>query len=64
MFPTRDAKALKECIAKVMDEPETLQNMARRAGEIFEQRFTGKIFAQNIENVYRKTLKGAHHGTK
>ena len=64
MFPTRDAKALYRCIAKVMDEPETLKAMSKRAGEIFEERFTGKIFAQNIENVYRKTLKGATHGTK
>lgn len=64
MFPTRDAEALYRCIAKVMDEPETLNAMAKRAGEIFEERFTGKIFAQNIENVYRKTLKGATHGTK
>jgi len=64
MFPTRDAKALYRCIAKVMDEPETLRAMSKRAGEIFEERFTGKIFAQNIENVYRKTLKGATHGTK
>jgi glycosyltransferase involved in cell wall biosynthesis len=64
MFPTRDDSALYRCIAKVMDEPETLRNMSRRAGEIFEERFTGRIFAQNIENVYRKTLKGAHHGTK
>ena len=30
--------------------------------EVFNERFTGQIFAKNIENVYLKTLKGAHHG--
>lgn len=64
LFKTRDAEELYRCIAKVMDEPETLQRMSRRAGEIFNERFTGQIFAQNIENVYRKTLKGANHGRK
>lgn len=64
LFPTRDAEALCRCIAKVMDEPELRKKMSLRAGEIFEQRFTGRIFAQNIENVYRKTLKGANHGRK
>ena len=64
MFKTRDYEELYRCIAKVMDEPETLQRMSLRAGEIFNQRFTGQIFAQNIENVYRETLKGANHGRK
>ena len=64
MFKTRDVEELYRCIAKVMDEPETLKRMAHRAGEIFNERFTGQIFAQNIENVYRETLKGANHGRK
>lgn len=64
LFRTRDYEALYRCIAKLMDEPGTLKKMSLRAGEIFNQRFTGQIFAQNIENVYRKTLKGDHHGTK
>ena len=64
MFKTRDYEELYRCIAKVMDEPETLKRMSIRAGEIFNERFTGQIFAQNIENVYRETLKGANHGRK
>ena len=62
MFPTRDSQALYRCMARLMDEPETLKGMSRRAGEVFNERFTGQIFAKNIENVYLKTLKGAHHG--
>ena len=64
MFPTRDSKALAECIARVMDEPETLEKLSLRAREVFLERFTGEIFAKNIETVYLETLKGANHGAK
>ena len=62
MFPTRDSKAMADCIARVMDEPETLNKLSVRAKEVFHERFTGEIFAKNIENVYLETLKGAKHG--
>ena len=35
-----------------------------RAAEIFQNRFTGQIFARNVEQVYLDLLKGASHGTK
>ena len=59
LFPTRDAAALAGAVARLMDDPETLAHMGERAVEIFHQRFTGEIFAKNIENVYLDTLKGA-----
>ena len=59
IFPTRDAAALARAVARLMDAPETLGRMGERAEEIFRQRFTGEIFAKNIENVYLDTLKGA-----
>ena len=59
IFPTRDSAALAQCIARLMDDREELERMGRRAEEIFRRRFTGEIFAQNIENVYLDTLKGA-----
>ena len=59
LFPTRDAAALARAVARLMDAPETLGRMGERAEEIFRQRFTGEIFAKNIENVYVDTLKGA-----
>lgn len=62
MFPTRDSKKMAECMARVMDEPETLKKLSVRAKEVFHERFTGEIFAKNIENVYLETLKGAKHG--
>lgn len=62
IFPNRDSAGLAAAIARLMDEPDTLSRMNRRAVEIFNQRFTGEIFARNIERVYLDTLKGAHHG--
>ena len=58
LFPARDARALARCVARLMDEPETLRQMGAKAEEIFRRRFTGEIFAKNIESVYRAALKG------
>lgn len=62
VFPSRDAAALAKALARAMDEPETLAQMRTRAAEVFRERFTGEIFAKNIENVYRKTLEEKRHG--
>ena len=62
MFPTRDSGKMAESMARVMDEPETLKKLSLRAKEVFHERFTGEIFAKNIETVYLETLKGAKHG--
>ena len=59
IFPTRDAAALAHAAARLMDDRAELDRMGRRALEIFQERFTGEIFAGNIENVYLDTLKGA-----
>ena len=59
VFPNRDSGGLARCAARLMDEPETLERMKDRSGEIFRERFTGEIFANNVENVYRDVLKGA-----
>lgn len=57
LFPARDSAAMAACIAKLMDEPDTLAYMKRRAKEIYGQRFTGEIFARNVEAVYDKVLE-------
>ena len=58
IFPNRDSAGLSKCLARLMDEPDTLQAMGRRAEEIYRERFTGEIFARNIEAVYLHTLEG------
>ena len=61
LFENRNSADLARCIARLMDEPETLERMKERAVEIFGQRFTAEIFAKNIENVYEKAMEGKDH---
>jgi len=61
LFENRNSADLARCIARIMDEPDTLERMKQRAVEIFAQRFTAEIFAQNIENVYYKAMEGKRH---
>jgi len=62
IFPNRDSAALARACARLMDEPETLARMRRRAVGIFNERFTGEIFAKNVERVYDDALKEKRHG--
>ena len=60
VFPSQDSLALCACMARLMDEPDTVLAMKRRASDLFEQRFTGQVFARNTEQIYLDVLKGAH----
>lgn len=64
VFPSRDSSALAGCVARLMDRPEELAQMGRRAREAFQARFTGEIFAKNVEQVYLEVLKGETHGAE
>ena len=64
IFPTRDDAALAVAVARLMDSREELARMGRRAEEIYRARFTGEIFARNIENIYLDILKGAKSWNK
>ena len=59
VFPARDSGALAGRVARLMDRPEELAQMRRRAREIFAAQFTGEIFAKNVEQIYLDILKGA-----
>lgn len=58
VFPARDARALSEGMARLMENPGEREAMSRRAREIFRDRFTGEMFARHVEDVYRNVLKG------
>lgn len=64
VFPNRDSGGLARCAARLMDSREELERMGRRAEEIYRTRFTGEIFARNIENIYLDILKGAESWNK
>lgn len=57
IFKTGDTDALAACIRRLIDAPQTLSDMSKKALEIYRKRFTGEIFAENVENVYRSLLK-------
>lgn len=59
VFPNRDAAALSAAIERLMESPERCAEMGKRAVEIYHERFTGEIYARNIENVYHSILKGS-----
>jgi len=59
LFPARDAAALAQRIAYLMDSREELSRMGENAKKIFRERFTGEIFARNVERVYQSVLRGA-----
>lgn len=57
LFPSRDSAAMAEAIGKLMDDRDLYLYMCRRSKEIYRQRFTGEIFARNVEAVYDRTLR-------
>ena len=59
VVPRGDSRALAAAAARLMDNPEERERMRQKALEIYQSRFTGDIFARNIENVYLDVLKGA-----
>lgn len=62
LFESRNSDALASCIARLMDEPETLDHMRQCAQDVFTRRFTAEIFAKNVEDVYLDVMEGNPHG--
>lgn len=56
LFENRNARDLAQKISRLMDEPLLLKQMRENALRAYQTRFTGEIFAKNIEAVYTKTL--------
>ncbi len=57
IFAKRDSQALAEAILRCKNDPELYKKMAANCPEIFEERFTGKVMAEQIEAIYRRLLK-------
>lgn len=62
LFKNLDSAGLASCLRRLMDTPGLLTVMAENALEIYNKRFTGRIFAENIERIYMETLKGDKDG--
>lgn len=62
VFHSRDSNALADCIKRLMDDPGLKKEIEENAIRIFNNCFTGQIFAETIESIYTKTLKGDRDG--
>lgn len=58
LFPSRDSAAMAERIRRIYNDKALFAHMKQRAEEIYHARFTGEIFARNVESVYEKALEG------
>ena len=58
LFENLNSHDLAEKLARLMDDPALLAALRRGAKGAYETKFTGKIFAGNIEAVYKKTMDG------
>ncbi len=56
LFPSGDSDALRDCLQRLMDEPELLMELKKNALEAYQSEFTGEIFADNVEKVYNQIL--------
>jgi glycosyltransferase involved in cell wall biosynthesis len=58
VFKCRDSRGLADGIRRLMTDRTLYDTLRGNASDMYKSRFTGRIFAQNIEAVYRKALKG------
>jgi glycosyltransferase involved in cell wall biosynthesis len=58
VFPKNNSSALYSCIIELYENPEIYNDMCIKAYEKFNGRFTAKVMAENIEEVYRKLKNG------
>ncbi len=52
IFESQNSNDLFRYLKKAMDEKEVYEYMQKKSKEIFQQKFTAKMYARNIEKVY------------
>ena len=62
LFKSRNSADLAAKMRLLMDDPSLLARLGQQAREIYGRRFTGEIYAGNVEAVYKKVLEGEHYG--
>lgn len=56
LFENNNAAALADALTGLMDAPDVRKSMGRAARDAYSRRFTGEIFAANLEQVYDEIL--------
>lgn len=57
LFENNSPEALTTALKKLMDDPALVQELGIAARASYEARFTGEMFAANLERVYSEILK-------
>ena len=57
LFENDDARSLTGALTALMDDPAAAKAMGTAARRAYESRFTGEIFAANLEQIYDDILK-------
>ena len=60
LFKARDIEGLAGAITALMDSPTLREKLSCGAAAQYKKRFTGRIFAGRIEEIYTKTLEDAN----
>lgn len=63
LAPPEDVSALAERILRLADDRRLRRQMGEAGEKMVRETMTARQMAREIEAVYRKTLKGAEHGT-
>ncbi len=56
LFPPKDAAALADIIDRVVSDRDLLKRLGEGALAAYKERFTGQIYAKELENIYRGLL--------
>lgn len=57
LFESKNSADLAEKLRRLMDDPDLTNTLGRQAYNAYRTRFTGEIFAKNVESVYDKILQ-------
>lgn len=52
-----DSQALADGIQKILEDKEKFKQMQQKAKIIFQERYTSKVYASNIEKIYQEMCK-------
>ena len=64
IFPTKNSTKLALCIKELYENKDKYDYMSSKSKEIFSQKFTAKIYAENIEKEYAAVFEGGRKGGK
>lgn len=62
LFETKNSLKLYECMIKLIEDKDLYKKLSDGAEMLYNKKYTARINAENIENVYKTVLGGKKHG--